>query len=550
MVGILADFRFILDFFKPYYSKHRMYIVLCVLFTAFHKLVAVALPILIKLLVDTIEKGTNFKEFVFYAELNILGLVVFLVVLFLRYYFEKRTETSISADLRQDMLQHILDADYLSVTKEETGYFLERQSADLQNINDLIVHDPVLFFIDFFYVGAIAVIMIKLNAVLFVALLALFPLFFVIARIILPKMKAVKSHVLKTEEEINSFTEESVSGAYHIKANNAENIFERRLSNLLSKYLGLNLSYATLDILYDLILFTGIMNVANLIVYILGGYYVFKGTFTVGSLFAFAIYFSNLWEAMEFYTQFPKELKISMLSVNRIRELLSIPQEQEGKVTLSEPIESIQFEDVSFSYDSRMVLNNVNLIIRRREKIGIVGPNGSGKSTFCNLLMRIITPSRGNIFINGIDYKTFTKESLRNKIILVPQEPYIFSGTLEENVTLFGSGAKKRFGSIDVETILRNKHCTILTKNLGSKLSGGEKKLIQLLRGINRNGDVYILDEPLAFVDKDYADLVLQLIKSGFDDKTLIIISHLTNLSDFCDRTYVITTEGSFLPMC
>jgi len=547
MASILADFRFIFDFFKPYYSKHRMYIVLCVLFTAFHKLVAVALPILIKLLVDTIEKGTNFKEFVSYAELNILGLVVFLVVLFLRYYFEKRTETFISADLRQDMLQHILDADYLSVTKEETGYFLERQSADLQNINDLIVHDPVLFFIDIFYVGAIAVIMIKLNAVLFVALLALFPLFFFIARIILPKMKAVKSHVLKTEEEINSFTEESVSGAYHIKANNAENIFERRLSNILSKYLGLNLSYATLDILYDLILFTGIMNVANLIVYILGGYYVFKGTFTVGSLFAFAIYFSNLWEAMEFYTQFPKELKVSMLSVNRIRELLSIPQEQEGKVTLSEPIESIQFEDVSFSYDSRMVLNNVNLIIRRREKIGIVGPNGSGKSTFCNLLMRIITPSSGNIFINGIHYKTFTKESLRNKIILVPQEPYIFSGTLEENVTLFGSGAQKRFGTIDVETILKDKHRDIPTKNLGSKLSGGEKKLIQLLRGINRNGDVYILDEPLAFVDKDYADLVLQLIKSEFDDKTLIIISHLTNLRDFCDRTYVITTQGNIV---
>jgi len=546
MAGILADFKFIFDFFKPYYSKHRMYIVLCILSTAFHKLVAVALPILIKLLVDTIEKGTNFKEFVFYAKLNILGLVVFLVVLFLRYYFEKRTETFISADLRQDMLQRILDADYLSVRKEETGYFLERQSADLQNINDLIVHDPVLFFINIFYVGAIAVIMIKLNAVLSAALLVLFPLFLVIARTILPKMKAVKSNVLKTEEEVNSFTEESVSGAYHIKANNAENIFARRLSNLLSKYLGLNLSYATLDILYDLILFTGIMNVANLIVYILGGYYVFKGTFTVGSLFAFVIYFSNLWEAMEFYTQFPKELKVSMLSVNRIKELLSIPQEQEGKVVLSEPIESIQFKDVSFSYDSRMVLNNVNLIIRRREKIGIVGPNGSGKSTFCNLLTRIITPSSGNIFINGIDYKTFTKESLRNKIILVPQEPYIFRGTFEENVTLFGSSAKKRCSSIDVKTILKE-NCDIPTKNPGSKLSGGEKKLIQLLRGINRNGDVYILDEPLAFVDKDYADLVLKLIKSEFDDKTLIIISHLTNLNDFCDRTYVITTEGNIV---
>ncbi len=80
--------------------------------------------------------------------------------------------------------------------------------------------------------------MIKLNAVLFAALLALFPLFFLIARIILPKMKAVKSNVLETAEEINSFTEESVLGAYHIKANNAENIFERRLSNILSNTLG------------------------------------------------------------------------------------------------------------------------------------------------------------------------------------------------------------------------------------------------------------------------------------------------------------------------
>lgn len=74
-------------------------------------------------------------------------------------------------------------------------------------------------------------------------------------------------------------------------------------------------------------------------------------------------------------------------------------------------------------------------------------------------------------------------------------------------------------------------------------LSGGEKKLIQLVRGINRNGNVYILDEPLAFVDKDYTELILQLLKTEFSNKILIIISHLTKLSDFCDRTYVITTE-------
>lgn len=104
-----------------------------------------------------------------------------------------------------------------------------------------------------------------------------------------------------------------------------------------------------------------------------------------------------------------------------------------------------------------MVLNNVNLIIRKREKIGIVGPNGSGKSTFCNLLTRIVTPSSGNIFINGIDYKTFTKESLRNKIILIPQEPYIFRDTLEQNLNPLGGEMKDTYGGIEVGAILKDK---------------------------------------------------------------------------------------------
>jgi len=545
IIRAFKNLNSVFDFFEPFYRKNRKYVILSVIFTFFHKLMAALLPILIKLLVDTIEKGTNFKQFVFYSEVNIVGVLVFLLVLFLRYFFESRTEALVSTDIKRNMIEHILGADYLSLHKEETGYFLERQYADLQNIKNLIIHDPALFLINILYVGAIALIMFRLNAILFLALLTVLPIFLVISRILLPRLKALQSKTLTTEEEINSFTEESVAGAYHIKANNVESVFKRKLSELMSKYLGLNLSYATMDILYDLILFTGIMNVSNLIVYILGGYSVFHGTFTIGGLFAFTIYFSNLWEALEFYTQFPKELKIGTLSINRIEDLLSVPQEQDGQIPLLEPIETIELRNVYFSYGDRQLLRDVNMTIHRNEKIGIVGPNGSGKSTLCNLLTRIVTPTKGSILINGRAYTVFTKESLRSRIILIPQEPYIFRGTLEENLNPLGEKIKDSYGGIEVEAVIKDKEKDKTLKNSSGMFSGGEKKLIQLIRGINRNGDVYILDEPLAFVDKDYRELILQLLKTEFSDKTLIIVSHQAPLEKICDQVYTITTEGS-----
>ncbi|GEM_PF-538179 len=543
--SIVGDLFDSMAFFKPYYLRNRADIVPYLIFTVFHKGAAVITPILLKLLMDTVTRHTDFRKFTYYSLLNVAAFALFLLFLTLRYYYKEKVEAKITSQLKADLLAKILGADYREIQSREVGYFIKRISSDADNVSDLIVYDPALFFINLVYVAFVLLIMVKLSFVLFVLLLLLVPPFVYFSNRLVPRIKAVKSDIFGKEEKISSFAEEAVSGNYHIKINNLSHFFVKRYADFIKQYLLAKLKYAKADILYDVFLFTGTMNLSNLIIYIIGGYFVFMKMLTIGSLFAFSLYFSQAWGPLEFYMDFPKKLRVEILSLKRIKEMLDLADQRTGEKKIEGNIKYIEFKNVSYSANGKEILKNVNLKIKKGEKVGIIGANGSGKTTLANLLVRLIEPTEGNILINGTDYRETDINSLLEKIILIPEEPYIFGISVKENIEPEKADIKNR-GLLYKTGILEIMEKSGALQGDGkNNLSGGEKKIIQFMRGIERNGEVYVLDEPLAFVDKTFRAAVKEFIRSEFSDKTLVVITHTNEFDTIFDRVYRIDKHSN-----
>ena len=203
----------------------------------------------------------------------------------------------------------------------------------------------------------------------------------------------------------------------------------------------------------------------------------------------------------------------------------------------------INIQDLTYSVGEKEIFKDFSMSIRQGDRIGIMGSNGCGKTTLANLICGLLQNYQGNNTYNGVDYNQISLKSLREHICLIPATPQLFSGTIYENITM---GKKEEIPEQLID-ILRQKELyqeNILLEH-GSNLSGGEAKLIQLLRGIYRKCDLYIIDEPLNYIDTNYTELIIKVMQELFIEKTLMIISHDKRVFPLCNRVYKLS-EGVF----
>jgi len=253
---------------------------------------------------------------------------------------------------------------------------------------------------------------------------------------------------------------------------------------------------------------------------------------SIGSLVALSLYFSKLWTPAEYFMDFPKTLNIKLVSFFRIKEFFDLPEEDftlNGKKELVS-FKTLHINDVSLDYEDAPVLKGIMLKVNKNEKILIKGDNGSGKTTLLMIIAGLIKPGKGGVLINGNDISSYALNALRRCIVFIPQTSYLFKGPLHSYLSGYdaiGDFNTKRF---DKKKVAEN----------GTNLSGGEKKMIQLMRGLENRGDLYLLDEPLSSVDKSNRQAFIDQIKALFKDKTLIIVSHQDDFNELVDRKLVL----------
>lgn len=353
------------------------------------------------------------------------------------------------------------------------------------------------------------------------------------------------------EDQIKQTTlTETVSGLEIIKSVRAQNRMRTHWENSLNQtsYFGKKAHFLSQIVTF----FTSFVSqFSNIAIVIAGVYLASTGDMTMGGIIAAMMLNGRVIAPVSQIVGMIIRFDRTMLSLNNIDEIMNMPVERsENKTYLSRPGLSgdIEFKDVSFSYKDQNfeVLKNINLKIKQGEKIGIIGKIGSGKSTLWKLLMNLYEPKKGSILIDKTDIRQIDPVDLRRAIGCVPQEPFLFMGSVKDNITIgeqFASDEEiLRAAKIAGVHDFLGKHDSgydLMVGERGEGLSGGERQSITLARALLTEPGIMILDEPTNSMDGQTEEAFKRRIKDIIKDKTVILVTHRPSVLSLVDRLIV-----------
>jgi ATP-binding cassette subfamily B protein len=334
---------------------------------------------------------------------------------------------------------------------------------------------------------------------------------------------------------LTSKVQENLSGVRVIRAYNQEEPEIDDFARHNRKYIYLNLRMIRVNVFFYPLLFT-LGGTVNLAVLYFGGRQVIDGIISLGTLVAFFAYLMMLIWPMIAMGWVVSLYQRGTASLDRINRIMDTEPEVVSSNDGGENIifkDRIEFRNLNFSYNGTPVLRDINLSIRAGMTVGIVGPTGSGKTTLVSLIERLFPVPRGSLFIDGIDINDWNLENLRRQIGFVPQEPFLFSDTIQNNI-LFnidknnGEAARQasRAAVIDREIEQFPRQYETMLGERGITLSGGQKQRVAIARAIVADPKILILDDATSSVDTETEHLINHNLKGEIEKRTAIIISH------------------------
>ena len=536
---------------KRYIKKFYSIILLNMFLSALTGIISSAPILLIKRLFDKGIIGRAEKD-ILYASLAMIGLALIAGILM---YYNSQLSGTISTGIYKNIVDDLyskiqtLDMKYFSDSK--VGDLMSRFSSDASMINSIILDSftIILYLMTaIFYLVVLFITDWKLTMGVFL----IAPLLLVVVKRYSSKLKHMGKNRQEISGELNSKLQETLSGIRVIKAFTTENYEKSKFKNLSSK-----LRFFTRKAIGYEAKANSIAESLNYIMFSLllffGGYRVIRsgGTFTPGDFMTVLAGMGAMYTPAKRALKLYNGINTNSAAVDRIFEILDIESkviDSENATQFKEFNSTIEFKNVDFEYEeNKNVITNFNLSVKKGEKIALVGNSGGGKSTIVNLLPRFYDVSHGTIEIDGVDIKKYKLKSLRKKIGIVPQDTFLFSGTIEENIK-YGNrtatteevidAAKQANAHVFIEK-LSNGYLTEIGER-GVKLSGGQKQRIAIARAILENPEILILDEATSALDNESEKLVQDALEKLMKDKTSFVIAHRLSTVISCDKIIVL----------
>ncbi len=438
------------------------------------------------------------------------------------------------------------------------GYFSDQRKGDIMSrlTNDLgevegstisvletLFKEPITLLLYFVY-------LVVLSPQLTLLLLILLPLSGLIIGRIGRSLKKQSTKVQETLASILSTIDETLGGMRIIKAFNAEgkqlSRFEAQNKEL---FITKNAANRRRDLASPVSEILGVTAVVAILWY--GGRLVLKNTFLdPGDFLAYIAIFSQLIQPLKALSTASYNIKKGAASIDRIESLIYVDEtikEIANPVQLIDFKDCIEFRNVTFAYNDRIILNDINLKIKKGTMVALVGSSGSGKSTLADLVPRFHDVTGGEVLIDGINIKNYSLQSVRNQMGIVTQEPILFNDTIANNIAL-GSDPPSRETIIHAAKIA-NAHNYISAKengydsnvgDRGSKLSGGEKQRLTIARALLKNPPLLILDEATSSLDTESERFVQDAINNLMNNRTSLVIAHRLSTVRHADEIIVL----------
>lgn len=536
---------------KKYVKKYYILIILNILLALVSSAVSAAPVTLIKRLFDRGIQGKDEKDILYAAGGMILLSVLGAFLVYWTTILSGKISSSIYKNIVDDLYVKIqsLDMEYFSTTK--VGELMTKVLNDPANVNTFILE--FFEFLKYVFTAiSYLVIAIRIDWKLTLGM-------FIVAPILMTTVKKYSKKLKKSGKErqeatgtLNSKLQETLSGIRVIRAFATEKQEIRNfkkisleLKKVVMKTVGYNAKSNSVSEALNYVMMA--------ILLLFGGYRILRGrVFTTGDFLTIMSAIGSMYTPVRRSANIYNSLSTNIPSIGRIFEILDVVPEIADApdcIKFEEFKSDITFENVDFSYkdSDEKVLKNINLVAKKGETVALVGNSGGGKSTLVNLIPRFFDVTGGKITIDGIDVKNYKIKSLRKKIGIVPQETFLFGGTILENIKYANQNASveevveaaKMANAHEFIEKLEQGYETEIGER-GIKLSGGQKQRISIARAILENPQILILDEATSALDNESEQLVQDALEKLMKGKTTFVIAHRLSTIINSDKIIVI----------
>ncbi len=451
--------------------------------------------------------------------------------------------------IREEMFRRLvlLDQNYFSTNR--TGDILSRFTNDLTNVRMLAGFGAMSAMNSCIIYIAAVTLMLRIHPWLTVCAIAPFPVMVLIVKKVSHRLFHRSLEAQEELAKLSSLTEESIAAVRLIKSYCREDLFQERFGGIAAQYLRHNLRLARLRGL-TMPVIASATGSGTLVVLFLGGQLVIKGTLSLGDFVAFSGYLAMLvWPTavMGWILTLAQRGAASMTRLATVLSANPDVSDAPDTDTLAGFQHGIEFRHLTFCYAKTRVLDDISIKIKAGENIGITGAVGSGKTTLIKLLPRLLPVASGTLYIDGLDINRISLASLRGLIGYVPQEAFLFSRSISENIAYglhnhnteaINNSARQAGFSEDIAAFRDGMETLVGEK--GVTLSGGQKQRLSIARALATNPRILLLDDPLSAVDAGREEEILEELKRFYTDRTVLIISQRISAFRDCSRVIVL----------
>ena len=538
----------LIPYLKTYKNKLWLGFLMIVLGAVFTNFV----PFIISKAIDQIKNNPEPGSMLKFALITVVSSILSGVFL----YFTRQTiivvSREIENDLRNDFLKHILIQDQQYFHFHPTGDVMALATNDISAVRNFL--GPGIMYTSETVVNFLMAIglMLSFNVGLTAAAVLPIPL---ISYVVYRVGKSINNKFERVQGQFSDLTtkaQENLSGIKVVKAYVREESETESFRKMSTLYMEKNLELAKVQSFSFPMMFL-LTGFSAIVVLYVGGNKIINGTLTIGELVAFIIYLGLLtWPIISFGWIINLTQRANA-SMKRLCDVFDNQPEINNTFDTKDEITSIsgeiEFRNLSFKYgdDLPYVLKNVNLKINPGETVGIIGHTGSGKSTIVNLIPRLFEITEGEILIDGVDIKKVPIKVLRTSIGYVPQETFLFSDTIENNISYSRDGIEKDkiIEAAKISQIYKDidsfpKRFETILGERGINLSGGQKQRTSVARAVAANPKILILDDAFSAVDTYTEEEILKGLKSVMANRTTILISHRVSTLKNSDKIIVL----------
>jgi ATP-binding cassette, subfamily B, bacterial len=541
-----ATFARLLGFLKPYKVSLWISIILAVGSQA----AAIALVWLTKHVIDTALRPRDTRALTLFVIAVVVVGLIRAVLMGGRRLISGRQALAVEMDMRQGLYAHLVRLSFGFYDRHQTGQLMSRATVDLQGVRFFLGYGLIFFFQNALTVVSVTVVLFFFEWKLALIALAITPVLVVLAyrysHVSHPTLREVQQKLA----DVATVAEENIVGVHVVKSFAQEaqerTKFEQRSEAVFAQTIKANRQRA----LY-VPLIAWIPLIAQGAVLLVGARMVTSGELTVGGFVAFNLYLGMLVMPLRSLGMWIGQSQRATAAGERIFEVMDAPEEiadRPGAIELPSGGGRLQFEHVDFEYmEGRPTLEGVDLDVPAGRTIALIGHTGSGKTTLTSLVPRFYDVTAGRVLVDGVDVRDVTLQSLRRSIGVIPQDPFLFSATVRENISFGAPG----LGEAEIEHVARlaqahefverlpNGYDTVIGER-GITLSGGQRQRLAIARAIAVDPRILILDDATAAVDATTEAKIRLGLREAMRGRTTLIIAHRLSTISLADEIVVL----------